>query len=179
MVTAANEEVAEVTDDKIEKPKRRRRRQKADDATKTKRSTKRNAPQNTELDLSVDFQGVSIGDGTARVGVKISRNQLSLTKADQSLCGRRITGQIVLTPGGDDPDQTYMFDDLKHKIVSTFDIKSFSTRPDWFSCGITFALQEIDCRELGLFAKKQGRLIASDVQLIPGKADEKNEDEQT
>ncbi len=120
-----------------------------------------------EMTLPVDFAGVSIGDGTCRVGIRIPRGELSLAKADKTLCGRRLTGRIVLTPNGESPNQMYMFEDLKHEIRGTFDIKGYNVRPDWISCGLTFAMSEIDPRELASFAKRQGRLLVQGVTDIP------------
>ena len=131
------------------------------------------------IDLPVEFGTLSIGDGTTRLGVKISRTKMSLSAADKSLCGRRLTGKVMLIPGTDDPDQTYLVDDMgKHEVESVFDVKRFSVGPEYIGCGLTFARLEIDCNELALFAKKQGRLVVDVIDEIPApRKDDEDDDE--
>lgn len=157
-------------------PRRRRRRQPASDIPAPAPAKRGRPPRaearmvsgdEDEVQLPVDFAGVSIGDGTCRVGIRIPRGEMKLSKADQMLCGRRLTGRIVLTPNGESANQMYMFKGLKHEIAGTFDIKGYSVRPDWISCGLTFAMSEIDPRELASFAKRQGRLLVQGVTDIP------------
>jgi hypothetical protein len=145
-------------------PKRRRTR-KAGGATKAKSKSK--ADSSFELDLPVSFLGVSIGDGTARVGVSVARPILSLSAADRSLCGRRLTGKIVLRPAGEDPNQTTLFDGVDHEVSATFDVKRFGVSPKAFSFGLTFPLIEINVSELAVFAKKEGRLQVGEIAAIP------------
>ncbi len=159
-------------------PRRRRQRRPADEGPAPMAPPKRGRKpsqaearlvtgDDDEVQLPVDFAGVSIGDGTCRVGIRIPRGEMKLAKADQMLCGRRLTGRIVLTPNGESANQMYMFKDLKHEIRGTFDIKRYSVSPDWISCGLTFAMSEIDPRELASFAKRQGRLLVQGVTDIP------------
>lgn len=165
----------------IEKPKRRRRRKTDADSPPEDKPVRRQkaktiATDQEELNLLVDFQGVSIGDGTGRLGIKVSRNQLSLSKADRTLCGRRLAGRIAVFANGESPEQTVMFEGARLEITATFDVKRFSVAPDWYSFGLTFPLLEIDCRELAGFAKKQGRILVDHIETIPSKSSEDDED---
>ena len=168
----AESAVLEPDVDDVEQPKKRRTRKKATKKKAAPKQSAKKAPARSdadELNLLVDFLGVSIGDGTGRVGVKISRNQLSLGKADRTLCGRRLTGKITLVTNGEDVDQALLFEGARQEVNATFDVKRFGVAPDWISCGLTFPLLEIDCRELAAFAKKQGRLIVDEIELIPSR----------
>ena len=96
------------------------------------------------LDIPVSFNGVSIGDGTANIGVKIDRKHLDIMAADESLCGRRLSGRVIVIQNGDDPKQKMIAADMKHELASTFDTKSFRVSPKYITTGLTFALGEID-----------------------------------
>lgn len=125
------------------------------------------------LDVPVQFGGVSIGEDTGRVAVKIDREQLNIDAADEMFCGRRLTGRIVVVPSGVDPDQQEMFDDNdRHELKSTFDVKRFGASRKEFCAGLTFALSEIDVGELGHFAKRSGRLIVAAVAELPDGKDD-------
>ena len=115
------------------------------------------------LNVLVAFSGVSIGDGTARVGVRVLREWLQINKADESLCGRRLTGRIVRLKDGEDPNQTLMLDEDRHQIAGSFDVKSFGVNQKAISFGLTFSLKDIDISELGFFAKQSGRLIVDQI----------------
>ena len=53
-----------------------------------------------ELEIDVQFGNVSIGAENARLGVKIDRGVMDLDKADECLCGKRLTGRIEVCPPG-------------------------------------------------------------------------------
>jgi hypothetical protein len=122
------------------------------------------------LELPVDFSQVSIGDGTARVGVKVSRDKLKIRVADKQVCGRRLIGQIRVCPKDEDSKQTQMFDDKHHQLSGAFDVKSITITPKALSFGLTFALEGLEISELAHFAKKAGKLVVNEVQAIPEKS---------
>jgi hypothetical protein len=125
------------------------------------------------LDVPVNFGDVSIGDGTARIGVRIDRSLLNIDAADELLCGRRLNGRLLVTPPGDANSQTYIdpevSGDLKHELESTFDVKRFSASPKNITAGLTFSLQEVEVSELSHFAKRGGRLVVASIAEIPAK----------
>jgi hypothetical protein len=128
------------------------------------------------LELPVDFSQVSIGDGTARVGVKVSRDKLKIRVADKQVCGRRLIGQIRVCPKDEDSKQTQMFDDKHHQLSGAFDVKSITITPKALSFGLTFALEGLEISELAHFAKKAGKLVVNEVQAIPEKSKGDGED---
>lgn len=125
------------------------------------------------LNLPVEFSGVTIGEGVARIGFRVRKENLKVTAAEDSLCGRRLLGAAMVAPPGDAANQTYIPEtdaaDGKHSIEGVFDVKRFSSSPKWISAGLTFSLEEIDLKELGYFSKRSGFLVVNEVGEIPAK----------
>jgi|GEM_PF-5887383 len=131
------------------------------------------------LQAPVNFGGVSIGDETARIGFKINREHMNLSKADDCLCGRRLTGRIVVTPNGEDPNQQPLpgMEEIHHEVATVFDVKRFSTTRKQISGSAVMQLSAVDVSELGHFAKKQGVLVADIVgDLEDSESDDDEED---
>jgi len=118
------------------------------------------------LEIPVEFGGVSIGETTARLGLKISRDFLKIQQADEVFCGHRLTGSVVLGGKDDQPGQE-KFWDSDHKVDATFDVKRIGLSADQISTGLTFSLADIDIGELAKFSKGSGKLIIADVGEIP------------
>lgn len=137
-------------------------------ATATKKQPKAKA---AFLELPVSFGGVSIGDRTARLGVSLDRNVVTLDvmKADQSLCGCRLTGKIVARSGevAGEQDPLPGLDAGDTVLDATFDVKQLSITPASISFGLTFAIKGLDVGELAHFAKRSGKLIVYEVSEIP------------
>lgn len=109
------------------------------------------------LDLPVTFGNISIGDKTARVGVTVMREQLSLSQADRNLCERRLNGKIISRPAGDNPDQASLPGmAFETTLEGVFDVKGFSVSKEALGFGLTFAIAEIDVSNLAHFAKRGG-----------------------
>jgi len=119
------------------------------------------------LDVPCEFGGVSIGECTARLGVRISREQISLEEADDCLCGRRLECRVVLGHPEDAPGQQTLIEDADLCVAGSADVKRFGCSPDWITGGLTFSLQEIDVAELARFSKGRGRLAVCDIAEIP------------
>lgn len=137
------------------------------------------------IDVPVEFGGVSIGEATARLGVRISRSCLTLAKADQCFCGHRLTGCVQLGGSDDASGQLKLADDLEHAVKATFDCKRLGVSADTLSIGLTFSLKDINVADLAKFSKGAGRLVVEDVSEIPESnshstkgSDEENEDDE-
>ena len=128
-----------------------------------------------ELDLMVEFGGVSIGQETARLGLKVSRDNIELEDADHAFCGRRLTGKIVL--GKDDPDQTTMFESSQKMVEAVFDVKRYGVSSEWVSTGLTFNLKDVDIETLSKFSKGTGRLVVNDIGEIPADVVDEHDEE--
>lgn len=123
--------------------------------------------------IPVEFGGVGVGQGVARIGIKVSRSSLSLDSADELFTNRRLTGVVTLAK--DDPKQGKLIADADHEIHGTFDIKGFRVGAETLAAGLSFSTRDIDLRELGFFAKAKGRV---DVEVIDElEADDPDEDE--
>lgn len=119
-------------------------------------------------ELRVEFGNVTIGDQTARLGVKIAREELPLADADRLFCGRRIWGVVSLAEPGDEDQQRLptMEDNRPSTIEDAFETKQLGVRPNEYSIGLNFNLKSIDVQELARFAKKSGTVAVVSVQDI-------------
>lgn len=120
-------------------------------------------------DIAVSYGNVSIGDETARIGVSISRGQMSLAQMDKSFCGKRLTGTILARSTGQADQQSLPGADSDITITAVFDVKSFGVKRKWFSTGLTFSLGGIDAATLAGFAKREGMLRIDQIDDIPDK----------
>ena len=119
-----------------------------------------------QLQIATKFGGVSIGKTTARIGLKIMREFMTIDQAEQYFCDRRLSGSIRLGSRNEDPKQKTMLDtDLV--VTGTFDVKGYSTHTDSFSLGLTFALTEIEIAVLAKFASGAGQLLVKSASEIP------------
>lgn len=118
------------------------------------------------LDLPVSFGGVSIGDGTCRIGVTCDRGNLTVERADENLCGHRLTGKIEVKPKGEQPDQGVLPGMAEPGLEGSFDVKGYRVTEKEIGFGMTFAVRDTDVGHLAKFAKRDGRLVVQDVAAI-------------
>ena len=121
------------------------------------------------LDLPVSFGDVGIGERTARVGVSVSREELSLSGADKQVCGRRLIGKIVAKDNGAHGDQGNLSGFEDAEVMGAFDVKRIGVTPKDLSFNLAFNIEDIDVGILGKFAQRNGRLIVGSVEKIPAK----------
>lgn len=125
------------------------------------------AKPNFILDLPIEFGGYSYGGNeTCSIGIKIDRSVLNLVAADESFCGHRLTGKLLLGHQDDQPGQSYLFEDEK-AVEGIFDVKRVGISPEQVTFGATFIESEIDSGLLSSFAKCKGRLLVEVVEEIP------------
>lgn len=134
--------------------------------------------QEAVLNIECQFQGVSIGDETARLGLKISRDHITLEECDMFFDGHRLAGSIQLSPRDDHPKLAGMDDSGPLSVETVFDCKRFSCSAKDISCGFTFALDSVDVRELSQFAKRGGWLAVRAVGQIDNASGDGGEGEQ-
>lgn len=129
------------------------------------------------LDVPVEFGNVTLGDGTARLGIKISRDVLNINAADETLCERRLTGKVVLGHENDSPGQT-TFVNSDYVVEASFDTKRYSVGSKTIATGLTVNLKEIDVEDLSHFSKKKGRMVLTGIGAIPGGSTDEGDDEE-
>lgn len=168
----AKERVDELDDDveKEEKPKRRPRREQAEKVPKSKKPSDKVTKARALGDANTfpcQFGGVSIGDMTGRISLKIAKNRINVSTAEKLFCGRRVNCRLVARPVDEDPDQQH-FDGMETKIAmeAVVDVKRFASDPHNISIGVTCSLQEVDVTELSRFAKKFGQITVIDSQSL-------------
>ena len=124
-------------------------------------------PKKPTLEVAVAFGGVSIGDTTARLGVKIQRDFLNVVDADEVFTGKRLT--VIVQLGAADADQRKLFD-VELEVAGSVDVKRIGVTPETISAGLTFNLKTLDIATLARFSKGVGRLKVFDVAAIPDDA---------
>ncbi len=128
------------------------------------------------LDIPVEFGGVNIGDGTARLGIAIDRGVLNINAADEAFCGKRLSGRVVLGHSDESAGQTRFFED-DHQVEGVFDVKRIGVNLKQISAGLTFSLASVDVRELAKLSKGSGRLIVEQIEDLPDESEDDDEDE--
>lgn len=127
------------------------------------------------LDTNCEFGGVTIGDETARLGVKLSRERIDINMADTIFSGYRLDVMIVLGHCDDQPGQLKLFEDSDYSINSSADVKKWSANRKEISTGLTFALGDIKVEDLAKFAKGKGRIVIKSIKELPDVDDENDE----
>lgn len=129
------------------------------------------------FDIGCDFGGVSLGKETCRVSVKLDRAGMSLGAADAALCGKRLTGKLVVGGKQAAPNQALLpgMEDSGHEVAGVFDVKRFGVSSKEISFGATFAMASVEPRDLAKLANSSGRLVVEQVADIPD--DEADDDE--
>jgi hypothetical protein len=135
------------------------------------------AKKSAVLDLPVEFGGVSIGDATARLGVRFDRSAIDLLKADEVFCGHRLTGRVILGGKDEQSGQQKLIKDLAHQVEGVFDCKRLSINSTEIATGLTFSLGNLDIAELARFSKGSGRLLVKEVGEIPDDAPSHDDDD--
>ena len=128
------------------------------------------------LDIPVQFGGVSIGESTARLSMRIPKESLNIVAADEAFCERRLNGRVVLGKSDDSPGQSKMFE-TDVAVEATFDIHRFGVSAENYTTGATFKLKEIEVGELARFSKGAGRLVVDSIDVIPTDVVEEEDDD--
>ena len=90
-----------------------------------------------------------------------------MTEADRILCGKRLTGRVVIMPASDDINQTYLpGTDVDYQVDGVFDVKRFSASPKQIGASLSFSIASIDIEQLSHFAQGSGRLIVDGVEVL-------------
>lgn len=104
--------------------------------------------------LAVEFQNISIGKRTARIGMKIDREAIPLADADTLFTGARLQVSLGVTA---DPA---LFPDALPAMEATVDSKQLSVRAGEYSVGLTFNRKELDEKMLCAFTGQAGTFQA-------------------
>lgn len=123
-----------------------------------------------KLRLSAKLTGVSIGETTAAVGFKFSRDLLKVEIADDMLTDARLEVSI----GTGDPDQNEMFPRGADKIKSVGDCHGMSVKKGTISARLTFRDQDVDLTALSRLATKEVTMF---LERVGTAGDEPAEDE--
>lgn len=122
--------------------------------------------------LPVQFGGVTIGDETAAVSVRILHDDLveqstgdakvdhecAVVRAFQVLCCRRLAGRIVLGRRDEGETQGKLYEtDLA--IEAAFDTNNLNVGHKAVACRLSMAISEVDVGTLAKFSKHDGFFV--------------------
>lgn len=120
--------------------------------------------------LPVKFGGVSYGDKTCRLGVVVSRGNLTVNQADKLLVGQRLKVSCVALLLGR-PDQPTLTGDPPQQevaVAGSADVKSIGVGTKAIAFGLTFPIEGFDDQHLlPSFAKRDGFVRVLDRSPIP------------
>lgn len=125
------------------------------------------------MELNVEFGNVSVGDATARIGVKLVADAMDANEARRVFCGRQLWGRITLATALDEKQERLpgMAEERPHEIEAAMDVKSVGMQPKHYSFGLTFSLGgQVDVSVLAQFAKRAGRLVIDEIKDLPEKS---------
>lgn len=128
-----------------------------------------------EIQIPCDFGGVSIGDATARLGIKIDRNDMSVQKADWLFCGKQLEVTIILGRG--DPSQMTLpgMEETAGQLKGVVSCKRFGVGPKAFSVGLTFEIGAVEVTALARYAKRAGAIRIHNAEELPDGEDDDDE----
>lgn len=109
--------------------------------------------ETTMFEAPVEFGKLSIGEESASIRCKFSRERLSLDRADALLCNRRLIATLAT---GDGDEQQLLFDDMNEQISGVFEAKSFSVKADAISATLTITLSDVKVELFSHFAGRKG-----------------------
>lgn len=130
------------------------------------------------LELPVTFGGLSVGDKTCRIGMRVSRANYTPSKADKQLVEKRLSVRLRAVPNGSTGDQASLPGLDNDRVVEAVgDCNGYSATGKALSFGLTFALSSVDVESLSHFPKRDGQLIVSGIEEIPD-GEQAGEDEE-
>ena len=129
------------------------------------------------LELPVTFGNLSIGETTARLGIRVSRGNLTVSKADKHLCCKRLSCTIIARSNGAQADQESLpgIDAGDEEINAVCDVKGYSVGGKTISLGLTLMLSMVSIEKLSHFPKREGRVLIESAVEIEPEDDDKEE----
>lgn len=121
------------------------------------------------FDIGCEFGGVTYGKNTVRVGVKIERGDVPMSRWEERLCDKRIECRLVLGHKDEAAGQAGLVDDDGVEVAGVVDIKTISLSGGVVSFGATFQKDDADEQDATRLACRPGRFIATKVGSIPEK----------
>ncbi|MCA9366719.1 hypothetical protein KC887_00440 [Candidatus Kaiserbacteria bacterium] len=101
----------------------------------------------------VSTGSVSVGDHTASISAKVSRELLDIESAEEYFCGRILSVKIVSLAEGESEGQKTLPGVDRKEFEAMANVSSFRCTPKFVSFGLQFALSEVHADVLCMFAK--------------------------
>lgn len=119
------------------------------------------------ISIPVHFTSVGLQLEHRKIGIRIDRQRLSIETADELFAGRRLTGTVEVTLDGEDPNQQALIPGTLSAVESSFDIKSFTAKREYYSCGLVFAVDDVSPDTLNGFLNRSGKITVELNEVIP------------
>lgn len=108
--------------------------------------------------LAVEFQNIGIGKRTARLGMKLDREEIALVDAEALFVGARLRISIEVTT-----KDAALIPGALPSLDATVDCKQLSVRAEEYAVGLTFNRKELDEKMLCAFTGRTGTFEAERV----------------
>lgn len=123
--------------------------------------------KNHHTQIPCHFTSVGLQLESRKIGVRIDRQRLSVETADELFAGRRLTGTVEVTIDGEDQNQLPLINGVLSSVEASFDVKSFTTRREHYSCGLVFAIDDVSPETLVGFLNRSGKITVDANEDIP------------
>lgn len=118
------------------------------------------------IKMFVELGTVGIGEDTARIGVKVSKEQCNIDAAEEMFCGKRLSIRLEMQLPGEAEGQGVLFDGAKPSITASVKVRRWSSGPKAVTFGLTFDLTSCDVNALAHFAKRNATLYVNSVDGV-------------
>lgn len=133
------------------------------------------AKTSDKMKVPCTYQNVSINDQAATIGIKLSRSDVNLAKADWMLCNTQIATKLRFDPGSDEDavGQETMVD-IEVELSANFSSKGFRVTSRAIAARFIVPRDVCEISELARFANQSGTLSCK--RLGSDKEEEQEED---
>jgi hypothetical protein len=117
-----------------------------------------------DFSVDVEFGNVSNGDETARVGIKIDRDEIELDDCETYFCGRRVEAELYARITSQQSLEGMESDQPTEVMIrAQFDINGYRVSPKAVTAGLTVPLNVVDRSMFGWLARRNGTLRCTHV----------------
>ena len=117
--------------------------------------------------IPCNFTSVGLQVEQRRIGVRIDRSRLGIDSADELFSGHRLTGTVEVILDKESADQIPLIGGVLPSVKASFDVKSFTVKPESFTCGLIFARDDIAPDTLDGFLNRSGKITVTAAEGIP------------
>lgn len=130
-------------------------------------------PANKTVTMPVRYGNVAVGKDKVRVGVKVDRSGLGLTRADELFCNAQLEVTLKCDPNAkDDAKRQETFEAVDLSVAMVADAKRYSVGDDTIGVSLSIPKVLVDIAILSQFAAGSGTMECERVGDATGADDE-------